>query len=717
MDEEEELENTLIGQQQEEEAPAVNTGDVMMGGLGLGGAAFAAQTGRAPTPTPQGTLSPLAQRVAANDAARLAARPQPPALIGSTQVGTTTGFQPPAVTSTTGTPATTTTAGGQTGRGQPRLTGSTRPSADDFDFRINPARASRLARVGGPGALIYGAADLGLEALTGRSLSERIGEGVAGPLANLFIPGAQSQPAFTEAELQRARDNLSTGAQLDIMREDAEASVAPVTEVTPLQAALGALDEEIAGRESNVVNNQVELAKQINELGTVSDDQRAVQDFMDERAERSGTTVTDVITPFQEQAELTADLFTDPDTEIGQFVPRATFTLPDGTIIQEDEGGTRREISPEQLRQFEQDMAGLGQPSVMGLGRGGDAGVIKSFDRPMGPEETQAALGGRTLNEYLNAPDRTSGVPGLRTDAQGRMITPAPQPAAPQAPSVQAGPAKVPDEIMSQVVRTGGQTAEFRDANGDGIEDREQGIFKPGELLGYDSQGNEVRAPGTQPPVNRGAGTPASPGATTNQLSPFELASLDRQLRMGGTGSFEGDSALREAKLRGRPDFNEVRRASARPGGGLSQADARDLVQGSAKGATEGERMRALQIQSRLGLGEFKPQQTDLQEQYTRSRIAVMDAQLAQSGIVPSAPPVVDPVTGVITQKYNDGTIRFKGVARNPNTGVIDPDFTGFLPEGEGDQSSKFKTGEIREQEIDGQTYRFQFDGEKWNQI
>ena len=56
MDEEEELENTLIGQ--EEEAPAVNTGDVMMGGLGLGGAAFAAQTGRAPTPTPQGSLSP-----------------------------------------------------------------------------------------------------------------------------------------------------------------------------------------------------------------------------------------------------------------------------------------------------------------------------------------------------------------------------------------------------------------------------------------------------------------------------------------------------------------------------------------------------------------------------------------------------------------------------------------------------------------------------------
>jgi len=343
MDEEEELENTLIGQQ--EEGPAIDTGDVIMGGL--------------------------------------------PVLVGSTVLTNTTGGPPV----TTRGPRVTRPMINVTGSvPQGQLPGPVKPSASNFDYRINPARASRLARFGGPGALIYGAADLGLEALTDRGLSERIGEGVGGFVGNLLFPEAQSQPAITEAELQRARDNLSTGAQLDIMREDAEASVAPVTEVTPLQAALGALDEEIAGRESNVVNNQVELAKQINELGTVSDDQRAAQDFLNERAERSGTTATDVITPFQEQAELTADLFTDPNTAIGQFVPRATFTLPDGTIIQEDEGGNRREISAEQLRQFEQDMATIGQDSVVGLGRGGDAGVIKSFDRPMGVEETRARL-------------------------------------------------------------------------------------------------------------------------------------------------------------------------------------------------------------------------------------------------------------------------------------------------------------------------------------
>jgi len=48
-------------------------GNELLGGLGLGGAAFAAQTGRPPTPAPTGNLSPFAQRVAANDAARRAA--------------------------------------------------------------------------------------------------------------------------------------------------------------------------------------------------------------------------------------------------------------------------------------------------------------------------------------------------------------------------------------------------------------------------------------------------------------------------------------------------------------------------------------------------------------------------------------------------------------------------------------------------------------------
>ena len=41
---------------------------------------------------------------------------------------------------------------------------------------------------------------------------------------------------------------------------------------------------------------------------------------------------------------------------------------------------------------------------------------------PMGQDATRSRLGGMTLNQYLNAPDGTEGVSGLRTDPQGRMI-------------------------------------------------------------------------------------------------------------------------------------------------------------------------------------------------------------------------------------------------------------------------------------------------------
>ena len=88
-----------------------------------------------------------------------------------------------------------------------------------------------------------------------------------------------------------------------------------------------------------------------------------------------------------------------------------------------------------------------------------------------------------------------------------------------------------------------------------------------------------------------------------------------------------------------------------------------------------------------------------------------MDAQLKQAGIVPSAPPVVDPETGVITQEYSDGTIRFKGVGRSPSGGDIN--LGGFVSGDEDDKSSDFNKGEIREQ--DG--VRYQFDGKNWNQI
>ena len=64
--------------------------------------------------------------------------------------------------------------------------------------------------------------------------------------------------------------------------------------------------------------------------------------------------------------------------------------------------------------------SGLGGPLLDGFNRVNDS--FRAPNAPMGQDATRAALGGMTLNEYLNAPAGTPGVSGLRTDPQGRMI-------------------------------------------------------------------------------------------------------------------------------------------------------------------------------------------------------------------------------------------------------------------------------------------------------
>jgi len=118
-------------------------------------------------------------------------------------------------------------------------------------------------------------------------------------------------------------------------------------------------------------------------------------------------------------------------------------------------------------------------------------------------------------------------------------------------------------------------------------------------------------------------------------LSDFERDSLARQISIGGTGSFAGDSAAREARIAARPDFGEAvsdRERRAARGEGLSQADARDLAQGTDPNASEGQRMRALEIQSRLGLGQFKPEKelTELEQRDLESQIRAREADIAR---------------------------------------------------------------------------------------
>jgi len=64
---------------------------------------------------------------------------------------------------------------------------------------------------------------------------------------------------------------------------------------------------------------------------------------------------------------------------------RATFTMPDGSVVQEREDGTRFTPTQDQLKNFNNLMQGVNQPSVTGLGVGGSEGVIINEGNPNDP--------------------------------------------------------------------------------------------------------------------------------------------------------------------------------------------------------------------------------------------------------------------------------------------------------------------------------------------
>ena len=155
--------------------------------------------------------------------------------------------------------------------------------------------------------------------------------------------------------------------------------------------------------------------------------------------------------------------------------------------------------------------SGLGGPLLRGFDMVNDA--ARGPNAPMGQDETRAALGGMTLNEYLNAPAGTPGVPGLRTDPKGRII-----------------PTAAQLRLESEVAQP--------PADGDII----PAVAQPPVNSAAPTAVAQLPVDSAVPPVT------AQPSASA--LSPFEQASLERQQRIGGTGSFEGDSDARDARLR-----------------------------------------------------------------------------------------------------------------------------------------------------------------------
>ena len=261
---------------------------------------------------------------------------------------------------------------------------------------------------------------------------------------------------------------------------------------------------------------------------------------------------------------------------------------------------------------------------------------------PMGQDATRARLGGMTLNEYLNAPAGTPGVSGLRTDPQGRMIS-SPAPAvvnnfAPQTPSVRATPAPFPNT-------GGGEVSDM--------------LFRgPSQAVSLNT------GPGGPPAAfSTGPGGPPPAFSTGPSTGPGDVRDMFNRNLAPNLSDFERESLAREARLDARPDFGEAvsdRERRAARGEELSQADARDLAQGTDPNASEGQRMRALEIQSRLGLGQFKPEKelTDLEKREIESQIRAREAGIASSERKGSFEPRIVTIDGQRAMELSPGNFQ-----------------------------------------------------------
>ena len=310
-----------------------------LAGLGLGGGIVAAGTG-GQAATSQ-VLSPFAQKIAAQDAARLAAQNRP-ALIGgpTTTQGVLTGPNTPA--QYTGTAQGRPVPGTQLApQGQPpavRATGGAPAvrgtSGAPMKIAQKVGTAAKASRFASPGSIAYTAADLGTAALTGKGITQRIVEPITESLAELYY-GDGNLPAFSAEEL--AQIQQGPVAQDPSLPQMSRLGDEPLTFTAP--------------------------------TGLSSVPQRA--------SELASTLPAD------------SGLMGAPGIqETG--IPTTTLNIDGGSVT-----------VPQALA--DQTFQGIGAA-------------------PMSIEETRARLGGRTLNEYLNAPSGTEGVSGLRTDPQGRMI-------------------------------------------------------------------------------------------------------------------------------------------------------------------------------------------------------------------------------------------------------------------------------------------------------
>ena len=471
----------------------------VIAGLGMGSGFVASQTGGAPA-TSQ-VLSPFAQKIAANDAARLAAQ-NVPGLIGSpqtyqgvpttstpveytgtnavrltngTKVAAPVTLQPPAVNGTT----TITTPGTQVVTQPPK---KVKLTADDFDFKVGSKEpysmgaGTKLASSLLKGAVVNAAIipnDIGDSSLTG-AYANRIaaGEdplvvreslGTADESITLSngetMDNAWTRPApledkgffdylFGAPTQEQAQEYLKTmptdPAQRASLQATASGNGSP-SEISNIANYLFGREE---GGDPNVLKegskpfysgaeqgSPQQIFERLRDRGNLTQEQ--LIGTGQKAAARLGTTF-DPSTGFSQQP------FLDDQAAMAAAQAEKDFLLARpgygyaGEVNNQYSPGDFDAISK---GVFDTPMTGM-RPINADTGEPLSQGVIDAAaraglelpsgsvplpkapvnSRPMGQDETRAALGGRTLSEYLNAPSGTEGVSGLRTDAQGRMI-------------------------------------------------------------------------------------------------------------------------------------------------------------------------------------------------------------------------------------------------------------------------------------------------------
>ena len=148
-------------------------------------------------------------------------------------------------------------------------------------------------------------------------------------------------------------------------------------------------------------------------------------------------TAAQVVPEYVTGLDLTdSSLIDTPAAAVQPAAPEIPQGAPDSPQAFFEEYRSKGPLTPEQIARGEAEAARIGttfnpetgfsrdpflQFQQAQQGRVAPSQALSGFS-PMGVEETRARLGGRTLNQYLNAPDGTPGVYGLRTDPQGRMI-------------------------------------------------------------------------------------------------------------------------------------------------------------------------------------------------------------------------------------------------------------------------------------------------------